>query len=268
MFSFLFCNIIDTGIVSENHLNININQGFASIHLLILNQSWKKSSWLTVLATVSVQTVYFPPSPLVLFLILSLDFRSIYSLHFASPTYPQLHFSPSSPALCNEWGSSSRWTEVGLGRSGGGSKGWAGDDREPARRDTRWWMAGRTEGEKQREEEERRRDDGDLSFHFPSVWLFDDEGHYSRKEQPTPPRAALSFFLSFFVCLCSPSICHLSLSPMQFIQFMTYSVHLNKCQQVWVIKYSIIKNNNSKIFIGFQDLLWLLNDPSVDLKYI
>lgn len=38
-----------------------------------------------------------------------------------------------------------------------------------------------------REEEERRRDDGELSFHFPSVWLLDGEGHYSLKEYPTPP---------------------------------------------------------------------------------
>lgn len=87
--------------------------------------------WLTVPAVLVVTTTYHCISitfPLFLSLLsvlhLSLDFRSIYSLHFAYAS-PQHHLSPSPPVR-KEWGSSSRWTEVGLGRSGGGSKGWTG----------------------------------------------------------------------------------------------------------------------------------------------
>ena len=53
-------------------------------------------------------------------------------------------------------------------------------------------------GEKVREEEERRRDDGELSFHFPSVWLLDDEGHYSVKEFAS---AHCLLYIFLFLCL-------------------------------------------------------------------
>lgn len=43
-----------------------------------------------------------------------------------------------------------------------------GEGSDLARGDTGWWMAERTESR----EENRRRDDGELSFHFPSVSLF------------------------------------------------------------------------------------------------
>ena len=52
------------------------------------------------------------------------------------------------------------------------------------------------------EEEERGWDDGDISFHFPALWLLDDEGHYSFKEfppPPAPPCMVVSFFLLLFV---------------------------------------------------------------------
>lgn len=64
-----------------------------------------------------------------------------------------------------------------------------GDDREPSRaepiRSDGW-----TEKRRAREEEQRGRAAGEPSFHVPSVWLVDDEGHYSRKGCPTLQRAA------------------------------------------------------------------------------
>lgn len=51
-----------------------------------------------------------------------------------------------------------------------------------------------------REEAERGWEDGgDISFHFPAVWLLGGEGHYSRKESPTPRCAVFTLFLLFLV---------------------------------------------------------------------
>lgn len=135
----------------------------------------------------------FPPllfSPLSV-LHLSLNFFSMYTFHFA---FPAARFLPPFSPVGNKWGCSSCRTEVGLRRSGGGSKGWTGT-REcwPEEIQSDGWTMGEEWGRKK----ERRRDDGELSFHFLSVWLLDDEGHYSLKGDHTLAHTVFSFLESF-----------------------------------------------------------------------
>lgn len=169
---------------------------------------------------------------------LSLDFRSKYSLYFAyASSSPQLSLSPSSP-VSNEWGSSFRWTEVGLERSGGGRKGWTGTTENwPEEIHSDGWPKNGTR--RAREKEERRTDDGELSFHFPFVWLLDDEDHYSLKEYPTPP-SSLSFchVLSIFVHSLSVIFLCLLCSSFSFSWHIPHSwINVNK---IGVMKYKII----------------------------
>lgn len=62
---------------------------------------------------------------------------TVSTLHMP-PRQLQLPFPPPSSSVCNKWGTSSSWTEVGLGRRREVVKGGNGDERELARGDTVW----------------------------------------------------------------------------------------------------------------------------------
>lgn len=128
--------------------------------------------WCWLQHTVSLHIHYLPPlslhplcPPLLIRPPLHVQPPLCLCLPFTSAPSP-----PPSP-LCNEWGRSFRWTEVGLRRSGGGSKGWKGKaEIWPEEIQSDGWP--KNGARREWEEENRRRDDGELSFHFPSVWPF------------------------------------------------------------------------------------------------
>lgn len=81
------------------------------------------------------------------------------------------------------------------------------------------------------EESGRKKIEGGMMGSSHSISLlsgpFDDEGHYSLSTR------VFSFFLTFFVCLCT-----------LFSFLVRYTAQLNNCHQMRVIKYSLIHHYN------------------------
>lgn len=148
---------------------------------------------------------------------------------------PSSYSRPSSypfclSSICNKWGTSSSWTEVGLRRSSEVAKGEQGWNRSGQRRYS--LMDGQ-----QMEREEwgmkkrvRQRDDWELLFHFPLLWHLDDEGHYSHTQSKANSVAhnLPSFFVLFF--MGSPSLC-LSLNAIYYVLFYKSIIYYTgKCK--------------------------------------